>query len=652
MTIFRAGAEKMEILLRFEKDDRDIVVAPTREEVSKDDLPRITSTIASNNDDDMSHARTKEMPRTTTVETPESTFSNKDDVESAKDEDTFQVNPKQRDQEQQHPSIEEIQVNKEASPTDNKLVWGSRRVIHDDRVKEREWWVYLVALFILLTTTAGLGCVVFLVFGAASPQIEYQEELLMLVQGLSEDADVFSEPSSAQSLALNWLANEDEYQVDAGDTARVQSRYSLAVLYFATNGATQWMDSLKFLSSEHECEWHDQTRGVFCDGENYVVTDLIVHSNNLRGSIPIELSTLSALKTFDLGDNRLTGTLPSYEFGELESMIMTQNSLEASVPESFTKMTNLKVLDLSANLLESQPPQNIQDLTNLEVLKLGENRLSGLGEEFFVLSNLRELNLTSNSFSGNLDFLKSLSLLEVLDLSSNAFEADLDYEKFSTMTNLREMVLANNQIVGQVPSSLGKLTKLEYLNVAQNLLTGFFPWTAFPESKLSRLIMTDNLFAGQLPLDIFRFTALKVLNFDRNHLSGMIPLGIGGSTSLEELHIAGNEFTGTLPASLGNLAILSVFDVSDNNLDGQLPDALSNFSNLVVLDVHGNNFSGSVPQGMEDYDVVKRIALHDNNITGSIDFLCTIVSDPIISADCAGQEPQVICTCCDICLQR
>jgi hypothetical protein len=96
MTIFRAGAEKMEILLRFEKDDRDIVVAPTREEVSKDDLPRITSTIASNNDDDMSHARTKEMPRTTTVETPESTFSNKDDVESAKDEDTFQVNPKQR----------------------------------------------------------------------------------------------------------------------------------------------------------------------------------------------------------------------------------------------------------------------------------------------------------------------------------------------------------------------------------------------------------------------------------------------------------------------------------------------------------------------------------------------------------------------------
>jgi hypothetical protein len=61
----------------------------------------------------------------------------------------------------------------ETSQSSGKLVWGSRRIVNKDDLHPREWWVYLVALCMLLTTTAGLGTVVLVVFGAAEPQVDY-----------------------------------------------------------------------------------------------------------------------------------------------------------------------------------------------------------------------------------------------------------------------------------------------------------------------------------------------------------------------------------------------------------------------------------------------------------------------------------------------
>lgn len=46
--------------------------------------------------------------------------------------------------------------------------YGSQKIVDEEQVHEREYWVvYLVALFFFLATTAGLSCVVFLVFGAS-----------------------------------------------------------------------------------------------------------------------------------------------------------------------------------------------------------------------------------------------------------------------------------------------------------------------------------------------------------------------------------------------------------------------------------------------------------------------------------------------------
>jgi Leucine-rich repeat (LRR) protein len=533
----------------------------------------------------------------------------------------------------------------------DKILWSAPPPIEREQEevrKKREWWVYITAALMLITTTVGLGCVVFIVFGAANPQIDYYEELQLQVVGLSDDPSVLDEPSSSQSLALDWLANNDEARVNPQDTARVQARYSLAVLYFATHGATQWIDQLKFLSPEHECEWNDGVRGVFCD-QSGVIEDLKIASNNLRGSLPVELSTLTALQTMWLQDNRITGTIPSFSFPILENFRLDKNVLEGTVPSSLTNMPQLRILDLSANQLQSGLPLELKDLQKLEILNLGGNQLSGSGSDV-VLSNLRQLNLTANKFQGDLDFLKSLSKMQVVDLSENEFQANLAFEKFSTMTDLVTMDLSGNRIVGPIPSSLGRLTNLSYLNVARNLLTGTFPWFSFSDSQLKQIIMTGNFITGALPLDIFRFTQLETVNFDRNRLSGNLPLGLGGSSSLRSFRAAGNAITGTFPPSLGNLKLLVELDISDNSFTGPLPESLTNLSSLEFFDIHDNGFTGTVPPGMETLDKVSRIALQGNDLTGTIDFLCSIPSKPIISADCASSEPEVLCTCCDICL--
>jgi hypothetical protein len=93
---------------------------------------------------------------------------------------------------------------------------------------------------------------------------------------LSEDPSVFEDPTSPQSLALNWLVKEDEAGIDLdADVVRRETRYVLAVLYYATDGESWWKEDFGFLSESHECDWTSQEdeseQGVFCDEDLNVV---------------------------------------------------------------------------------------------------------------------------------------------------------------------------------------------------------------------------------------------------------------------------------------------------------------------------------------------------------------------------------------------
>ena len=78
-------------------------------------------------------------------------------------------------------------------------------------------------------------------------------------------------------------------------------------------------------------------------------------SNNLSGSIPIELSQLFGLRFLNVSKNHLMGR----------------------IPEKIGRMTSLLSLDLSTNHLSGEIPQSLADLTFLNCLNLSYNQFRG-----------------------------------------------------------------------------------------------------------------------------------------------------------------------------------------------------------------------------------------------------------------------------------
>ena len=81
-------------------------------------------------------------------------------------------------------------------------------------------------------------------------------------------------------------------------------RATLMALYNSAGGAS-WTNKDNWGSTEPLNDWF----GVTADGSENV-TDLDLSGNNLRGTLPTDMGTLSNLITLDLSDNRLSGTIP------------------------------------------------------------------------------------------------------------------------------------------------------------------------------------------------------------------------------------------------------------------------------------------------------------------------------------------------------
>ena len=91
---------------------------------------------------------------------------------------------------------------------------------------------------------------------------EKQQKLLQELQTLiyrserEEDAAPFDDPSSPQSLALEWLLNDTIALSENGVTDKVLVRYALAVFYYSTDGPN-WKEDVKFLSESDVCGWNN-----------------------------------------------------------------------------------------------------------------------------------------------------------------------------------------------------------------------------------------------------------------------------------------------------------------------------------------------------------------------------------------------------------
>ena len=160
-----------------------------------------------------------------------------------------------------------------------------------------------------------------------------------------------------------------------------------------------------------------------------------------------------------------------------------------------------------------------------------------------------------------------------LDLSSTNMTGELpdvfDAEFFS---ELRYLSLFDNNLQGQIPSSLGAITSLTYLD------------------------LDKNDFRGSVPVSFGNLINLQALWLSRNNLTSL-PEEFGNMVGLKNLYLNGNKFS-SLPQSIGNLTELLVLNISDNELE-TLPSSITNLTKLIELYAN-RNYISSIPIGMKN----------------------------------------------------
>ncbi|ERN02737.1 hypothetical protein AMTRI_Chr03g141440 [Amborella trichopoda] len=100
-------------------------------------------------------------------------------------------------------------------------------------------------------------------------------------------------------------------------------------------------------------------------------------------------------------------------------------------------------------------------------------------------------------------------------------------------------------------------------------------------SNLQNVLLQSNAIMGPIPSEIVRLQKLQALDLSNNRFSGAIPSSLGDLKNLNYLRLNNNSLSGPCPDSLSRIKGLTLLDLSYNNLSGSLPRMSARTFNIV-----------------------------------------------------------------------
>ncbi|KAL2325967.1 hypothetical protein Fmac_025025 [Flemingia macrophylla] len=138
----------------------------------------------------------------------------------------------------------------------------------------------------------------------------------------------------------------------------------------------------------------------------YDLMPLDLSNNELNDSLPEWLGQLENLNYLSISDSKLVGTLPCEmvtKLVNLETLVLSNNNLTGSVPDSIGQLLNLVTLLLSSNHFHGVIPRSLEQL-QLLYLNLTNNHIFGSLPQDIAdkLPNVTHLLLGNNLISGSI----------------------------------------------------------------------------------------------------------------------------------------------------------------------------------------------------------------------------------------------------------
>ena len=225
--------------------------------------------------------------------------------------------------------------------------------------------------------------------------------------------------ANGASVPLDVGSNEITITVTPRDAALLKQTYTVQVFregseetdraalvaLYKSAGGSGWTDKTNWDSAEPLNTWF----GVTLLG-NDRVAELDLSANNVRGTLPADLGSLTELNALDLSENQLRGPIPE-ELGDLlqlRDLYLDDNQLSGPIPDWLSDLDQLENLYLNGNQLSGCVPDGSRAglTTNHDFIAVdanGDGDTDDAGDTpGLPFCTLGLLALSTPAFSGNL----------------------------------------------------------------------------------------------------------------------------------------------------------------------------------------------------------------------------------------------------------
>jgi len=352
------------------------------------------------------------------------------------------------------------------------------------------------------------------------------------------------------------------------------------------------------------------------------LVELDISDNMFGAKLPECFSNLTNLRVLNLGNNLFSGNFPSFtsNLTSLEYLSFYGNYMQGSFSLStLANHSNLQHLYISSKNstgvhIETEktkwfPKFQLRSLI-LRNCILNKEQGSVIPTFLSYQYNLVILVLSSNNITGSLPSNWLIPNLVFLDISNNNLSGLLPKDIGIFLPSVTFLNFSWNSFEGNIPSSIGKMKNLEHLDFSYNHFSGELPKQL--ATDLRYLILSNNSLCGNFP----KFVHMEVLFLNNNNFSGTLEDVLGNNTQLFMLSISNNSFSGTIPTSIGMFYRIAVLLMSENLLEGEIPIEISNMSRLEMMDLSQNKLNGSIPKLTSGS--LRFLYLQQNDLSGSM----------------------------------